>query len=66
MATDYYLYDHGLPNIASCHLSRISLTLIPELLNANIVRHVGTAKGSAVMPEAHLYFAQILQLGGAK
>jgi len=29
MTTDYYLYDHGLPFRASCHLLRISLTVSP-------------------------------------
>jgi hypothetical protein len=42
--------------------------LVAELLNANLVHHVGTAKGSAVdrRPGSYRQFALIPQLAGAK
>jgi hypothetical protein len=36
-----------------------------EMLNANPLQQVGTAKGNAMKAGAHPYFALILQLAGA-
>ena len=37
MTTDYYLYGHGLPIIASCHLLRISHTVAPQMICGSTV-----------------------------